>query len=175
MRTRHSEGSLSRKPMTVESVIGLAVVSGVLVFFAVGWIPYAIDAVRDRWETARFIESHRQVVVDRLAEPDVHAFAMRRDPENWGGLLIEVDVEDRAAFERLEADLPDAVGLRRLPRWEITVRSGEDLGSDLGGMAEGVAVGYEGIRRLIVALAVGAAAFGLVLVIGLYRRRRRSV
>jgi hypothetical protein len=92
-------------------------------FFAViyGW--QGIDAMIAKRQAASFIADHRDLVARQLADDKVHSLSLMHDPRKMGRLLIQVDVEDKATFDRIESELDESWSMRFPPRWEIVVRS----------------------------------------------------
>jgi hypothetical protein len=135
-------------------------------FFGVisGW--NAIDTFFGSREVSRFIRAHQPFVARHLSDPKVHSFRLARDPEHSGRLLIQLDVEDKATFEKIETDLWDGMSRMRFPpQWDSIVRSGEDVGNGLGYAAWGMGKVGEAFIQLIIAAASSLALSVLFLVV----------
>jgi len=126
-----------------------------------------IDFALGSIEVAHFIQGQRPFIARRLADPQVHTLSLRHAPGHWETLQIEVDVEDRATFERLEADLEPTHQFRFPPRWIIIVRSKEELDNDFGAAAAGIGEVFEFFHRVLISAGLAAAASAVYLVIRL--------
>jgi len=123
-----------------------------LTFFGIifGWC--WIDQVIGYRDVSAFIQQHRQLVDKWRGHPKVHSFSLSHDPEFTGGLLIQIDVDDKRTYEQLEDILfHETSGMRSETRWETKLRSNEDLGNNWGFAAAGMSGVVEGFSRLLIA------------------------
>jgi hypothetical protein len=116
-----------------------------------------VDTALGYREVANYVEDHQQLVQDRLRDPRVHAFSLSHDPEHSGAMLITVDVDDKATFDAIEADLDDIWGMRKPPQWDINVRSKEELGDNLGYAAWGIGLIAMAQMRLLTSIVLSIA------------------
>lgn len=90
-----------------------------------GW--FSLEAALGYWEVSRFIRDNDAIVAKYRADPKVHSLSLAHDADEWGALSVEIDVDDRASYERLASDLDGAFALRFEPRWNPTIRSKEGI------------------------------------------------
>jgi len=126
-----------------------------------------IDFTLGSIEVAHFIQVQRPFVARRLADPQVHTYSLRHAPGHWETLQIEIDVENRATFERLETDLEPIYHFRFPPRWNIIVRSREELDNDFGAAAAGIGEVFEFFHGVLISAGLAAATSAVYLVIRL--------
>ena len=145
-------------------------------FAAILFVWNAIDTYLGSREVSRFIRDHEKLVAGRLTNPKVHSFRLLHDPTDAGTLMIEFDVDDKATYELLEKDLLAASSLRFPAVWQTKLRSGEDLGMDLGAAAEGIGRAVSGAGRLFIALVASLAIPGIVpaVILPWMRRKKRT-
>lgn len=151
-----------------------AVVSVFLVpfgFIAIFNVWSAIDNLLGAREVSRFIREHRTLVAERLLDPRVHSFSLGHAPRDSATLLIQFDVDDKAAYLMLEADLDDHWRLRSPAVWNIRVRSREDLGNNFGFAAQGMAEIGVFIWRVLMTLLASITLAGTYLFASLRRLR----
>jgi hypothetical protein len=99
-------------------------------------------------EVSQFIRDHQSIVSKGLKNPKVHSFSLTHLSSSPGTLLIQIDVEDKATYEMLEKDLDDIWGMRFPPQWKTTIRSKEQLSSNLGYAALGMGEAMKALGRV---------------------------
>ena len=153
----------NKRTLTKVAAYASAIASLPITFVLVLFIWHEIDVYHARHEVADFIVRHSEVVQDRLTDPNVHSFYLGHDPSDPSTLLIEFDVEDKATYLMLEEDIRGWVELQRIPVWNTTLRSDEDLGNDFGLMGAGIGIAMQGLFRVAVAAIVSFSTFFIAL------------
>ena len=161
------------EPAVTWRAIFLLLLCTFAIFFGIifGW--RLIDEYLGKREVARFIADHESVVAERLQDPRVHAFALNPCPSEPWQLLVEMDTEDKAAFDMLEASLDGIDKLRFVPLWKWKIRSSEEP-RNLGHMAEGVGEITRAISRALLAGFIALLGPFLVYLIWIVRQHVRE-
>lgn len=121
-----------------------------------------------------FLDNHREIIARESNDSRVHRFAISHDPEYSGRLLIEIDVDDKETYFKLENALHNHDELNEYPRFVTRVRSGEDLGMDLGAAAAGVGIAVSGFADALFRLCVAGVLSAVVFIITLFVSRRTA-
>jgi len=132
-------------------------------FFAVLWGWSAIDDLCGRAEVSRFIREHTDLVEARRQHPKVHEFSIQHDPEDFGALLITMDVDDKQTYDMLREDVKASWDLSVPPRMQTNLRSNENLENDFGYAAWGIAMVMTFVLRFIIAVTVSIFVFLLLM------------
>ena len=121
-----------------------------------------------------FIDNHGEVIARESNNSRVHRFAISSDPEYSGRLLIEIDVDDKETYFKLENSVRNYHQLSGYPRFVSRVRSGEDLGMDLGAVAAAGGVAISGFADALFRLFVAVVSSIVVFIITLFISRRTA-
>jgi len=128
-----------------------SVLAAPVVFVGILFIWAKIDESLGSREVSQYIRDHQAIVRQRLENLKVHSFSLSHNPSEPGALLIKFDVDDKAAYELLEADLNDIWEMRFPPQWETTLRSKERLSNNFGYAGLGFRELGEGMTRMMIA------------------------
>jgi hypothetical protein len=126
----------------------------------------------DSYEVSAFIKNHRKSIQSQRSNPSVHRFELSHDPAYQGRLLIQIDVDDKQTYLRLENTIDDCYLLNELPRWKTHIRNGEDLEMDSGQVAMGAGAAINGISQVVFRYFAAMISFFFAFVVSLLISRR---
>ena len=144
-------------------------------FFAVLYVWSAIDTYIGSREVSRFIEAHQKIVAERLTNPKVHSFRLFHEPTHSETLVIQFDVDDKATYLLLENDMNDAWSLRFPAVWQTKLRSGEELGNNIGFAFEGIEEALKDMGKLAITGIVALMIPAIVSLMIPHRKHRQDI